>query len=223
MNPAPATLLRIFLTGALAIAWALLAHWGSIGNADADLAAGIALAPLLAAPLLLLWRNGRRGLAGLATLGLTGLLAIFWQTLRQNVAWLYYLQHLGINLALAALFGRTLFGGREALISHFSRLAHDGPLTPARARYTRQVTWAWTAFFLANAALSTALFLFAPADVWSVFANLLPGPLIAAMFALEYLVRCRVLPPADRPGIMQAIRGYRAGMRARGKPLADPP
>jgi uncharacterized membrane protein len=88
-------------------------------------------------------------------------------------------------------------------------------------RYTRQVTIAWTAFFGATAAVSTTLFLFAPPTVWSIFANLLTIPLLGLMFAAEYLVRHRVLPPAECAGIADSVRGYRETMRQRGSRASD--
>jgi uncharacterized membrane protein len=51
-----------------------------------------------------------------------GLVAWSWPTLRQNVALLYFIQHVGTNLALGILFGRTLLSGRQPL-GHPFRLA----------------------------------------------------------------------------------------------------
>ena len=62
-----------------------------------------------------------------------GLLAWLWPALRQNVALLYYVQHLGTNLALATLFGRSLFGPGEALVTQFSRKAHSGVISAANS------------------------------------------------------------------------------------------
>ena len=44
-----------------------------------------------------------------------------WPQLRQNVPLLYYLQHVGSQLALAVFFGRTLLGPGEALITRIAR------------------------------------------------------------------------------------------------------
>lgn len=213
MTFAPLRLLRGLVTAALALTWIVLAHLASSGLLNPDVAVMTAVLPAVAAACLLLWRSGRPGVAAAAGIGALALLLLLWPALRAQPALLFYLQHLGINLALASLFGRTLSGGREALISRLSRLAHGGEISPARARYTRRVTIAWTAFFLACAALSTGLYWLAPASVWSVFANVLTGPLIALMFLVEYLIRRRVLPPGDRSGLAQAIRAYRGKWR----------
>lgn len=129
------------------------------------------------------------------------------------VDWLCLIQHVGMNAALGALFGRTLLGGRQPLVTIFAGHAHR-TMTPLLLRYTRQVTLAWTLFFVVVAALSILLFLLAPIEVWSVFANILPVPLVAAMFVAENEVRKRVLPPEERIGILATFRAFRAGMRS---------
>lgn len=215
MSATPAGLLRGLATLFLVVAWAVLAHYGSAGDGNADFGTAVATLPLLATVVILLWRIGHPFWIAAGGLGALGLLAWSWPSLRQNVTLLFYLQHLGTNLALGLLFGRTLFGGQEALVTRFARLAHQGAVSDAKRRYTRQVTVAWTAFFVASAAVSTLLYWLAPPSAWSVFANLLSTPLIVLMFAGEHLVRNRVLPPEDHAGIADSIRGYRAAMRER--------
>lgn len=217
-------ILRGVVVAALVVAWAALAHLGSAGRMPPDLAAAIALAPLVAAAVILLWHAGSLLWPASGAIGMAALAAWLWPALRENVALVHFIQHLGTNLALGILFGRSLVRGREALVSHFARLAHDGILSPARARYTRQVTIAWTLFFSAMAMLSAALFLLAPPAAWSVFANLLTMPLVVLMFAAEHIVRNRVLPLEDRSGVADTIRGYRASLRRqRDGSLADRP
>jgi uncharacterized membrane protein len=217
----PATLLRGIAAAGLVIAWGWLAHAASAGKGDSNLAVAVASAPLLAIVVILLWRVGRKWWLIAGALAVVGTLAWHWQALRHNVALLYCLQHVGTNLALGLLFGRSLFGPGESLVTRFARLAHHGVLSDAQLRYTRQVTIAWTAFFGATAAVSTTLFLFAPPTVWSIFANLLTIPLLGLMFAAEYLVRQRVLPPAECAGIADSVRGYRETMRQRGSRASD--
>lgn len=211
----PAAILRGIAVGVLVVAWAILAHYGSAGDGPADFSAALATAPMLAFVVILLWRVGQPLLIALGGLAILALLALSWPTLRQNVALLFYVQHLGTNLALGTLFGRSLFGGGDALVTTFAKLAHDGVISPAKARYTRQVTVAWTLFFFASAGVSTVLFLFGQTVVWSVFVNLLSTPLVVLMFAGEHLVRNRVLPPEDRSSIADTIRGYRASAARR--------
>ncbi|PKO35426.1 MAG: hypothetical protein CVU34_03770 [Betaproteobacteria bacterium HGW-Betaproteobacteria-7] len=212
---APVSLLRALALLAIIVGWAVLAHQGSAGDAHRDFAAAVATAPIIVIAVMLLWRAGHPlWIIGGGT-AVFLLLAWAWPLLRQNVALLYYVQHVGTNLALATFFGRTLFDGHEALVSQFARFAHAGVISPLKARYTRQVTVAWTTFFLTTATVSTLLFWLAPAAAWSVFANLLTMPLIIMMFAGEHLVRQRALPAAERSSIADTIRGYRTAMQAR--------
>jgi uncharacterized membrane protein len=208
MSVRPTQVLRGAAMGGLAIAWAVAAHYGSAGLGNADVNALIALAPIAAATALSLGRLPRLT-AILGLLGLAAVLYWLWPTLRQKVFVLYFIQNVGINLALAALFGRTLFGPGEALVTRLARLVGEGEISERQRRYTRQVTQAWTLFFLANAAVSVLLGLFAPAEVWSIYANLLGGPLVASMFLAEHLWRRRVMPPSERPSIAAVVRAWR--------------
>lgn len=124
-------------------------------------------------------------------------------------------QHVGTNAALGFLFGRSLVAERRPLVTVFASLLHEH-MTAALLVYTRRVTVAWTLFFMAMVVLSLLLFLFAPIEVWSLFANLLTWPLVALMFVAEYFVRQRVLPATERTGFfaaVQAYRSHRAGMK----------
>lgn len=219
----PAAILRGVTGAAMIVVWAALAHLGSAASAPSDLGAAVAVAPLAAVVVTVLWRTGSLLWPAVGACALIALATWLWPVLRANVALLYYIQHVGTNLALGTLFGRSLIGAREPLVTRFARMAHNGPLRATKVRYTRQVTLAWTAFFAAMAVLSTGLFVLAPPAIWSLFANLLTMPLLALMFAAEHLVRVRVLPPEDNSSIGDTIRGYRALMRQRhdGMPL-DP-
>ena len=219
----PAAILRGLAVGGLLLAWAALAHYGSAGQPSSDFSAALATAPIVILVIILLWRVGSPLWIALGGLGILALLATYWPTLRHNIALLYYIQHVGTNLALGALFGRSLLGSRVALVTQFARMAHDGVISETKARYTRQVTVAWTIFFLLTAALSTALFWLAPPMAWSVFANLLSLPLLGLMFAGELFFRHRRLPPGDNSSIADAIRGYRATMQQRSAPPTKHP
>lgn len=223
MTAAPVTVLRGLALFTLVVAWAVLAHLGSAGDANPDFSAALATAPIVAIVVMLLWRVGSPLWIVVGGLTVLGLLAWWWPTLRQNIALLYYVQHFGTNLALGILFGRSLLGPGEALVTKFARTAHYGAISGTKARYTRQVTIAWTIFFLGNVIVSSALFWLAPPVAWSVFANLLSVPLIGLMFAIEHLCRHHLLPPEDRSTIADTIRGYRESMRHRTDTLANHP
>ena len=209
----PGAILRGLAIGVLVFAWAALAHYGSAGDGTSDFAAALAVAPLVAIVVILLWRVSNPLWMVIGGLCVIGLLAAMWPALRQNIALLYFIQHVGTNLALGILFGRTLLSGRQPLVTHFALLAHGGHISPTKERYTHRVTIAWTAFFLSMATVSVLLFFFASATAWSAFANLLSLVLIALMFIVEHLVRMWALPPEDQSSIADTIRGYRLSTR----------
>lgn len=199
--------------GALAIAYALFGHYAS-ARPDQIGAWAILLA---GAPILLVVfgfaRESWRGLLlGVLTIAAMGLLAWFWPTLRNPTVWLYFAEHFGINASLALMFGRTLRPGHRPLVTTIAAMAHD-QMSPELLRYTRQVTVAWTLFFVANALVSTLLFVFAPIEVWSVFANILSMPLVGAMFLVENEVRKRTLPKRDLVGLFGTVRAVSAKFR----------
>ena len=202
---------RNALALALLLLWAVSAHLASMGVGPIDLHIAVAALPLWVAALLLVLQTPWPGLAaGLLTGASALVLAAVWSWLRGHITWLYYLQHLGTHLALAAWFARSLGSGREPVVSAMARMIAAGPLSARTRRYTRGVTLAWALFLAGNALVSTLLFVWAPTEIWSVHANLLTGPLVAAFFVLEMLVRQRVLPPEDRPSIKDVMRAWQA-------------
>ncbi len=193
---------------AVCIAYPVLAHLASADPHPDRLDAAVAIAPLIALALVLAWRSPQRPwmlllcLAGCALLyAMSG-----WLVLHYN--WVFLLQHAGIQALLGLAFARTLRAGQQPMVSRFAAIIH-GSLSPALARYTRQVTWAWTLYFAVMTTLSLLLFWLAPVNVWSAFANLLNLPLLVVMFSGEYAARLLLLAPSDRAGPLEAIRAYR--------------
>jgi uncharacterized membrane protein len=221
MKPSGRQLLIGALAGAALVAYAAVAHYTSVLPQAGHWAVLLAVAPIALIALGMVRRafGGAAGdvLAGLLGAGAIALLAWAWPRLQQNVMTMYFIQHVGINGSLALLFGRSLVGGRQPLCGLFASVVHP-TMTPAIVRYTRQVTVAWTGFFLLTATTSVLLFFLAPAEVWSVFANVLSLPLVALMFVVENEVRKRVLPASDQIGIAATLAAYRKAMalRARG-------
>jgi uncharacterized membrane protein len=121
--------------------------------------------------------------------------------------------HVSIYLGLLWLFARTLRQGREPLVTGIARRVRGGTLPPEVVGYTRRATQAWCIFFACMATASTALFVFAPLPVWSLFANLLNLPLVAMMFLAEYCVRIMCLPHLQHSPITAAARAFRTGER----------
>ena len=106
---------------------------------------------------------------------------------------LMYLPPVLVNLALMALFGKTLLSGATPLVGRVASLWH-GPLDPVVSRYARRVTIAWTVFFALMALESIGLALFAPLHVWSLFTNLLNYVFVLLFFVIEYQLRQFCLP-----------------------------
>jgi uncharacterized membrane protein len=203
------TVLRDLGVLLLMVAWMVAAHVGSAGWGNASFNAAVGVLPIVAAVLMALWRVPHRAwrVAGVLALGV--LLAWLWPQLRHNVPLLYYIQHLGIHVALGVFFGRSLLGPGDALITRMARRIFADELSARKVRYTRGVTLAWTVFFFLNALVSTLLFIWAPPAIWSVHANLLTGPLVGVMFLVEHIWRMCVLPPHERPGLAAIVRAYR--------------
>jgi uncharacterized membrane protein len=101
---------------------------------------------------------------------------------------IFGLPHLVINLFLLLFFAQTLRGGREPLITSIARKVH-GSLTPDIEIYTRHVTFAWSLFFALQVTVSMGLYTFASLEAWSIFINILDGPLIVLMFVCEFSYR----------------------------------
>ncbi|MCC4116183.1 hypothetical protein LLG90_12550 [Aromatoleum toluclasticum] len=215
MRPAVVRVARGLAIAVAVIAWAVAAHYTSALVDESSWGALLAIAPFAVIAAGFAWQSTRRGLMLAPLAAATLALALAWPTLARNVGWLYFVQHVGTNLLLGLGFGRTLAAGHEPLCTRVARTIH-GAVSPALARYTRQVTVAWTMFFAATVAISCLLFAFGTIEAWSTFANLLTMPLVGLMFLGEYLVRLKLLPD-DRSSILDAVRAYR-----RTSPTATP-
>lgn len=193
---------------AVCAAYPVLAHLASADPHPDRLDAAVAIAPLIALALVLAWRSPQRPWMLLLCLAGCALLYAVSGWLVQHYNWVFLLQHAGMQALLGLAFARTLRAGQQPMISRFATIIH-GNLSPALARYTRQVTWAWTLYFAVMTTLSLLLFWLAPVSVWSAFANLLNLPLLVVMFSAEYAARRLLLAPSDRAGPLEAIRAYR--------------
>lgn len=129
--------------------------------------------------------------------------------------------HWSLYSSLLATFALTLRRGRTPLITTMASRLH-GPLTEEMIRYTRQVTIAWSVFFMAQLVTSVSLFCFAPLTAWSFFVNVLDIPLVASMFAGEYAVRRCVLRNPPRHSLSMIVRMVSQCMHE-GSATAAPP
>lgn len=119
----------------------------------------------------------------------------------------YGIPHAVIYASLLWLFGHTLRHGVEPLVTRLARRVH-GTLPPAMAAYTRRVTVAWCIFFTAQLAVSALLFSFASLSIWSLFVNVLNLPLLALMFAGEYVYRSLRHREFPHASFLDGIRAF---------------
>lgn len=111
-------------------------------------------------------------------------------------------------LGLLWLFGRSLRGNREALITRVARFVH-GELSLEKARYTRQVTAFWCVFFAAMAVTSVSILLFVSIDAWLFFANVLNLPILGCAFLAEFAYRLLRHPNFANESLTASIRAYK--------------
>jgi uncharacterized membrane protein len=97
-------------------------------------------------------------------------------------------QHAAIYMGLLAVFGVSLFPGREPIVTFFARTIH-GDISREIETYTRRVTWVWCGFFGLQLAGSALLLTMAPLSWWSIFVNILNLPLVAALMLGEKVTR----------------------------------
>ena len=132
-------------------------------------------------------------------------------TFERHFTDVYFVEHAGMMLAMAIVFGRTLLPAEEPLCTRFARLVH-GSIDERRAAYTRKLTATWTAFFVAIATASCVLYFTGEREAWSLLANILTPLLVVALFVIEYAVRRRALPHEEPVGILAAVHAFRRHM-----------
>lgn len=199
---------RVALVVLIGATYVLACHWLMTRAQPSPWNVVGVLAPMVIAIAIGALRSGQRALAAIATLALAALCGQALLGVQVPTRWLYLAQHVGVNLFLGAGFGSTLRAGQSPLITTLARRVHPNHFPPAMAIYTRQVTWAWTLYFIAIAAVSVALYAFAPFDAWALFANLLTPLSVALMFIGEYVLRYRLHPEFERTTVADAIRSY---------------
>ena len=208
----------VALAVAVSVAFVVLAHAAMTRGLPASMGAALSLVPLALVLYVVLRRSGHR--VALALLALAAFaLWLGWDKLEARFPDLLFVEHAGMNLALAFLFGRTLAAGREPLVTRFARIVHGGDMPPGVERYTRGVTVAWTVFFATLFAVSAGLYFGGFATAWSFLANILSPVLIAGMFLGEYALRHWALPDQEHVGILTGVRAFMQHVRnARAEP-----
>jgi uncharacterized membrane protein len=201
VRSAPSGKIAAFL--ALICTYAALSHYCNTGG-HGSLGAALALTPFALVGASLALRSRRRLSSAALALLVAAALYVAWPLLENNFSLIYLLQECGLYGLLAVGFARSLRSGETPLCTQLADRLH-GPLTAAEVRYTRKVTIAWTLLLTAITLTTLALYLAAPLSVWSGFDNFVVFPLIATAFIAEYAIRRRVLPEADRGGILATV------------------
>lgn len=96
-----------------------------------------------------------------------------------------------VNWTLFVLFVHSL-AYPPTVIERIARLK-DAELTHPAIAYTRRVTAAWTIFFACNGAAALYTAVASSKETWMLYNGFVAYVLIGAMFAGEFLVRCRVI------------------------------
>lgn len=158
----------------LAIAWALTTD-------RRDLALALSLLSLAA----LVLASPHRWRAAIACVFATTAAAAIMAGWAPQLA---FLPPVIVNLSLMALFGASLRQGSEPLVSRFARIER-GTLEPDLVRYTRNLTWLWTIFFLFMAATSIVLAAASSNTPWTWFTAIGNWVCVGMLFGGEYLYR----------------------------------
>ena len=194
----------VVLAGA---AYLAATHWLMTRAPASGWNAVVVVGPMLAFAAWVAWQRGLRLAAAIGAGATAALVLAAWRGAGFAPGTLYLAQHVVVHLLLALVFGTTLQRGREPLVTAMARRVH-GRLTVDMAAYSRKVTVAWTVYFVAMAALSVALYAFAPFDAWAVFANLATPLAMVAMFVGEFVLRYQLHPEFERATLAQAMSAY---------------
>ena len=199
--------IRLLAAGVAGVAYVLASHWLMTQAPASPWSALAIVGPMLALAGCLAWQRGQRLLGALALVATATLAWHAWRGGGLAPGSIYVAQHVAIHLLLAFVFGLTLVGGRESLVTALARRVH-GAMTPAMAAYSRKVTAVWTVYFVAMALLSLALYALAPFATWAAFANLATPLAMVALFIGEYVLRYRLHPEFERATLSQALNAY---------------
>ena len=194
-----------------------LVHLAFAGGYTDPASVALLVAPMAAVALWFLWRAEHRLLSALLLAGAAGAI-VFAHAAGLGITALYGVPHAAGYLFMLGLFGRTLVPGREAFITRLARTVR-GSLSPALEAYTRKLTFAWCGFFAGQLAVSALLLGFGTLEAWSFFVTVLNAPLVALMFAGDYLYRVLRYPESAHSSIATVVRAYArdrfTGSRAR--------
>lgn len=131
----------------------------------------------------------------------TVLLLEYWRL----TLYLLFLPPVIIPLLLLFVFGRTLFSGREPLITAIGEAAR-GPLSPAMRHYTRRLTQLWCGVFVVMILWSAILPALQQPELWSWFTNIINYGVVGILFVGEFMLRKKLFPSHNHPGFFEYLR-----------------
>jgi uncharacterized membrane protein len=207
-RPAAVAALTALLTLGAFAGYALLSHWLMVHAAREPWAVALLFGPLVLAVAGAAWQRRQTAQLVACGVGVAVLAVVVARGGVDDTNRLYVLQHAGIHLALAWIFGSTLRAGGTPLISAMAQSVHER-YTPEMQAYTRWLTGLWTAYFVGMVAVSALVYVLAPWPWWSLFGNVLTPLMAAAVFLVEHLMRYRRHPEFERLSIRAAIKAYR--------------
>lgn len=211
---------RFWVAGAAGLVFAIASLWLMTRSPPSPWTPVVLLIPMLAVAATGAWRGGQRAwsvVAGASALALA-LLAAHGGALSPGQMLLA--EHVMIHVALALSFGFSLRPGVQPLIARAAERLH-GTLTPAKERYTRRLTLAWTVYFVAMALVSIAVHASLPFHVWALYANVGTPLALAAMFGGESWLRHRLHPEFEPSSLRDMIGAFRQSLRAPPLPPGD--
>jgi uncharacterized membrane protein len=195
----------------LVLAYPLVAHFGVIQNSVTLIA--IALGLLIVLPMVP--ALGRGSVAAWVLL-LPVVVGLWWLSRSAHATLPLYIAPVLVPGFMAGVFGSTLLAGQVPLIEQLIRIMEPGPDGSEEPEaevleYARQLTRAWTAFFVTLSLTNLVLGLLAEPDGmllaagirppvtvpelwWSLFANMIGYLLVAAFFLIEYAYRRHRFP-----------------------------
>lgn len=193
----------------LALAYLALGYIGSASPHPPLIALLVGFVPLVAIAAVAAWQSRWRFLS--LTVLVCAVVVLIWQLtwLRDHSAWMFFIQHAGAMGLLAVTFGATLWGAHaDALCSKIALLVTPEHMDAVFLRYTWRVTAAWTLFFVVMAVASVMLFALGSLEAWAFLASVMTPVLVPLVFAVEYVIRLRVLPGHSHLNVWQTIKAY---------------
>jgi uncharacterized membrane protein len=199
--------MKIVVLVALVSVYAGVSLWLMLHATNQPWAVAAIFGPLVAGFVGVAWKRRHWLHLGAGVAAAAGLLAVTLLGGVDDVQRLYLLQHVGVHLMLAWLFGHTLRTGGKPLITALAEPLHR-EFPPAMQAYTRRLTALWAAYCAGMAVVSVLLYAFAPWSWWTLFANVLTPLAHGALFVGEIPVRYWLHPEFERSSFKAMVSAW---------------